>query len=305
MCLDVGGVGKGYLIDYMVDWLKSRGVKKAILNLGGSLYLLGDKKLNPSWSIGLREPRKDARDYVAVMKVASNQSISTSGCYERFFEDGGQRYHHILDPNTGYPVKSDLAFVSVILPCGLEADYYSTLGLVLGLEEENKNKENNGLQMVSFSLGREKYALSIMNVKEVLSLDGKEIYSLPNSPSFIEGIFDLRGEIIPLISLHEKFDLERVELSEDERLLSGALIVILNDTPIAIHIDKILRVLYLNSKDILPVPEIVMTGLAKENIKGVYREKDGSYLIALCLENLFSQEEVKTLTKLHQPVGGE
>jgi purine-binding chemotaxis protein CheW len=169
----------------------------------------------------------------------------------------------------------------------------------------NKVTETDTLQMVSFRLGKEKYALSIMEVKEVLSLMDKEVYRLPNAPSYIEGIFNLRDEIIPLISLHEKFDLERVELSEDEKLLSGALIVILEGTPIAIRIDKILRVLYIDKSDIIAVPEIVMTGVARENIQGIYREEDGSYLIILDLKQLFSGEEVASLSRLHQSHSAE
>lgn len=164
----------------------------------------------------------------------------------------------------------------------------------------NRNNENETLQMVSFRLGKEKYALSIMEVKEVLSLMDKEIYRLPNSPSFVEGIFNLRGDIIPLISLHDKFDLEKVDLSEEDKLLSGALIVYLNSTPVAVRIDRILRVLYMEASSILPVPEIVRTGMARENIQGVYREDDGSYLVILDLKQLFSGDEINSLTFLHK-----
>lgn len=162
----------------------------------------------------------------------------------------------------------------------------------------HSNDEIDSLQMVSFLLGREKYALDIMEVKEVLTLFDKTIHKLPYTPDYVEGIFEMRGEIIPLISLHEKFDLEKVELSEEDRLLSGALIVKVKGFSLAIRIDKILRVIYIKKAKILPVPEIVMTGMARENIKGIFREEDHSYLILMDLMSLFSESDLTSFSNI-------
>lgn len=161
MSIDVGAVGKGYLMDYMVNWLEGHGIKKAILNFGGQVYLLGNPKDKLFWKVGLRVPEESSQGYFASIELSGGNSISTSGSYERFFESDGKIYHHILDASTGYPLETDLSFVSIIAPSGLEADYYSTLGLLLGKEEGIRFFTEKGIPAIFVGSDKEIYLVGI------------------------------------------------------------------------------------------------------------------------------------------------
>ena len=96
--INLGGIAKGYVVERGVDILKSRGIRHAIVTAGGDSRLLGDRRGQP-WGIGIRDPRKDGE--VAITLPLSDEAISTSGDYERFFDEDGVRYHHILAPEHG------------------------------------------------------------------------------------------------------------------------------------------------------------------------------------------------------------
>ncbi len=132
MTLATGGIAKGYALDEAARILREAGVRRAVIDAGGSLYLLGSKAGGEPWRIGLRHPRQDG--YLGTLAVPADESVSTSGDYERYFESGGVRYHHILDPATGWPARGTIA-VSVVAPDAAEADALSTALFVLGPEK--------------------------------------------------------------------------------------------------------------------------------------------------------------------------
>ena len=132
MSLDLGGIAKGYAIDRAVEILNQSNVKSALINAGGDLYALGVKPDRSAWSVGVQDPRR-ASQMVAILPL-SNSSVVTSGDYERFFIVESVRYHHILDPLTGWPARSGLWGVTIVAPSAVEADMLSTALFVLGAE---------------------------------------------------------------------------------------------------------------------------------------------------------------------------
>lgn len=150
------------------------------------------------------------------------------------------------------------------------------------------------LQLVTFQLGEEHYGIDIMKVKEIHKV--KDIRPIPNAPPYVEGIFNLRGVIIPLINLHKRFHLRRAVLEEGEELLSGFLIISLNGMQLGIFIDKISRVVSIDKEKIQPPPQI-LSGIGAEYIQGVHQEENG-YLIILDVERLFDPKELKQLGEI-------
>lgn len=130
MGLDLGGIAKGYAADKLCALLGTYGVKSAMLSLGGNVSVIGTKPDGSNWRIGIRNP-KDASGIVGVVE-ASDCAIVTSGSYQRYFEADGKRYHHILDPDTGYPADGGLASVTIMTANGTRADALSTALFVMG-----------------------------------------------------------------------------------------------------------------------------------------------------------------------------
>ncbi|MBE6024873.1 MAG: FAD:protein FMN transferase [Cellulosilyticum sp.] len=134
MLLDLGGIGKGYATDEIAKLLRAEGVNHAIINLGGNIYTIGDKPDNRLWTIGVQNPFNPNGDSMGTIGI-SNQSIVTSGIYERYITaEDGTTYHHILDPSTGYPFTNELAGVSIISDSSTDGDALSTATFALGLE---------------------------------------------------------------------------------------------------------------------------------------------------------------------------
>ena len=129
--IDLGAVAKGYTGDRIIDALKEKGIKNALLNLGGNIQALGSRPDGKPWKVAIAAPDKDG--YALTLDI-SDLCVITSGGYERYFEQDGVRYIHIIDPHTGYPVNNGLASVTVVGKSGLECDAYSTALFVMGLE---------------------------------------------------------------------------------------------------------------------------------------------------------------------------
>ena len=130
--LDMGAIGKGLACDYANTILAEYKCRQAIIAVGGSVAFYGK---NTTAEIAIRDPLGNTNDYCAILKATSD-CFSTSGNYERFFEDeNGNRYHHIFDPKTGYPVENELMSVTVIAQQGIISDALSTACFVLGIEK--------------------------------------------------------------------------------------------------------------------------------------------------------------------------
>lgn len=136
MSLDLGGIAKGYAGDAVADVLKSNGVKHAIINLGGSIVVIGSKPNGDNWRIGIQDPAKPRDEYLGILSL-SNKAIATSGIYERYFIENGVRYHHIMDTSTGYPVANSLASVSIISDKAIDGDPLAK-SFTMGLEDGMK-----------------------------------------------------------------------------------------------------------------------------------------------------------------------
>ena len=150
------------------------------------------------------------------------------------------------------------------------------------------------MQLVTFQLGEEHYGIDIMSVKEIQKV--QDIRTIPNAPSFVEGIFNLRGGIIPVINLHKRFHIKRLALNEEDKLLSGFLILDLGGMQIGVFIDKVSRVVTIDMDSIQPPPQMI-SGIGAEYIQGVVKEEEG-YLIILDIHRLFDPKELQQINKL-------
>ena len=132
---------------------------------------------------------------------------------------------------------------------------------------------------------------------EVKSIEEtKSVRTIPNSPGFVEGIFNLRGEIIPVINLHRRFHLRRADLTEEDKLLSGFLIISIDGMHVAIIIDRVSRVVTVAEDEIQPAPEMI-SGIGAEYIKGVVQRESG-YLIILDIDRLFDVKELAQIESI-------
>lgn len=130
--LDLGGIAKGCAGDAVRDLLSARGIKNAVIDLGGDVGLMGQNPDGNDWRVAVKDPADSSR-FLGILQT-SDCFVVTSGVYERFFEEDGTRYHHILDPKSGRPAESDLVSVSVVCSIGTWADALSTACFVLGEE---------------------------------------------------------------------------------------------------------------------------------------------------------------------------
>ena len=165
--IDLGGIAKGYSVDRGIDVLKSFGIARAYVSAGGDSRIIGDRFGKP-WMVGIRDPRKGEGEVITRIPLV-DAAISTSGDYERFFEENGVRYHHIIDPHTGHSA-SKVRSATVIGPYATRTD---------------------GLSKTAFVLGPEK-AMEIYNRIDdidaiIVKLDGTVIYSKGIEPAKLPG----------------------------------------------------------------------------------------------------------------------
>ncbi|MBN1892304.1 MAG: FAD:protein FMN transferase [Clostridiales bacterium] len=133
MSLDLGGVAKGYAGDRVAEVIRQYDIEAALINLGGNITVYGRKPNGDPYRVAIADP-EDRKTYLGAIK-ADNIHVITSGGYERFFEQDGKTYIHIMDPKTAQPARSDILSVSVIDPSGLRSDVLSTALFVMGREE--------------------------------------------------------------------------------------------------------------------------------------------------------------------------
>lgn len=128
--LDLGAIAKGYAVDVAAEVLsEDKNVTSALVNAGGNIKTVGTKADGKPWRIALQDPRK-TDDYLGVILLNAQESVATSGDYQRYYEVDGIRYHHILDPHTGLPTHNAIS-VTIVTASAFLADYYSTLLFVL------------------------------------------------------------------------------------------------------------------------------------------------------------------------------
>ena len=125
--IDLGGIAKGYIADRIADYLKAENVTSALINLGGNILTFGPALHNPDqkWRIGIQNPKETRNTNLLVLAIR-DQSVVTSGIYERTFEIDGKTYHHIFDSQTGYPVSSDLASLTIISSLSVDGEIWTT-----------------------------------------------------------------------------------------------------------------------------------------------------------------------------------
>src|SRR5215469_13182075 len=131
MRIDLGGIGKGYAVDHGIDILKARGIQHALVTAGGDSRIIGDRMGRP-WLVAIRHP--DDPKKVVTRIPLSDSAVSTSGDYERYFDEGGVRYHHIIDPRTGHSA-SKVRSATVLGPTATQTDGMSKTAFVLGAEK--------------------------------------------------------------------------------------------------------------------------------------------------------------------------
>lgn len=154
--VDLGSAGKGIALDKVKSYLSDKKISSAVVSVGGSVLLYG----KGSFNVGVRDPWGEAGRSVMTVKLGAG-CVSTSGSYERCFEQAGKRYHHILDPDTGLPVENGLVSVTVISDSGLLSDALSTACFVLGAEGGAKLAAKYGCE-----------AIFITEDKKVICTDG-------------------------------------------------------------------------------------------------------------------------------------
>lgn len=127
MAIDLGALAKGYFADLIAAYLRDHGVSSALINLGGNVVVVGKNPKHDDgfWRVGLQNPNRPRGNYQVVLKL-TDKSVVTSGIYERQLQRDGQTYHHILDSQTGYPVTTDVASVSVISDSSLDGELWTT-----------------------------------------------------------------------------------------------------------------------------------------------------------------------------------
>ena len=147
--LDLGAVGKGIACDVVQDYLKKqKEVSGAVIAVGGSILLYGSKADGSDWNVAVQNPRGQDGEVMGVLSLSGTTNVSTSGDYEKYFMQDGKRYHHILDPSTGYPADSGLISVTIVSDSGLLSDGLSTACFVLGKEKGEKLLETDGAEGV-------------------------------------------------------------------------------------------------------------------------------------------------------------
>lgn len=149
--LDLGGIAKGYIADRVAEYLEEKGVTSAVVDLGGNIVVVGQKGrsmadgFGTDFNVGIVSPLSDTGELLGTI-LCSDKTVVTSGTYERYFEADGVKYHHVLDPKTGYPADTDLLSVTIVSERGLsaECDGLSTTCLALGKEKAAELIEKSG-----------------------------------------------------------------------------------------------------------------------------------------------------------------
>ena len=173
MEIDFGGIGKGYITDELVKILTDEKVEAAIINLGGNVFGFRKKPDGSLWNIAIRDPNEPDK-YMAAIRL-EDSAVITSGGYERYFEENGIIYHHILDPRTGKPSDSGLKSVSIISKDGTLADALSTSLFIMGEEKAVKYWKENGSNFDILLMTKDNRLLVSAGIKDKVISDNYKI----------------------------------------------------------------------------------------------------------------------------------
>lgn len=155
--IDFNAIAQGYTVDVLADFLKSKGVKNYMVEVGGEVRAEGRNESGKIWRIGIDKPVDNAavgRPLQAVVSL-DNKSLATSGSYRKFVERDGHKFSHAIDPHTGYPITHNLLSISVLAPDCMSADAYATAFLVMGLEKAIPLAKEKGLELYGISAGKD------------------------------------------------------------------------------------------------------------------------------------------------------
>ena len=144
--IDLGGIAKGFIADKVKQYLMSKGITSAVINLGGNTLLIGNKQ-GQNFSVGLQKPFGKNGELSAVLNL-TDKTVVTSGIYQRYFEFDNKIYHHIIDPKTGYPCDNEITSVTVITDSSTIADGLSTACLNLGIDEGTKLAKQYNAELI-------------------------------------------------------------------------------------------------------------------------------------------------------------
>lgn len=136
--IDLGGIAKGYMADRFLETLRAHGGRHSLVNLGGNVSVAGGRPDGSPWRIGIRKPwpsRSNPLDEMFALLEIENGSVVTSGVYERAFEQDGRLYHHILDPETGFPAQTDLLSATVVSRDSIDGDAFATALVLMGADQ--------------------------------------------------------------------------------------------------------------------------------------------------------------------------
>lgn len=133
MKIDFGGIAKGYTSSQIMEIFRKSGIESAMVSLGGNVQVLGNKPDGSAWKVAVQNPDKE-ENYLGILNV-KDKAVITSGGYERYFEENGKVYHHIIDASNGYPADSGLTSVTIICSDGTLADGLSTSIFIMGLDK--------------------------------------------------------------------------------------------------------------------------------------------------------------------------
>ncbi len=160
MALDLGGIAKGYAADEVAAILDKYKIKQAIIDLGGNIYVYGEKKDKSDWKVGIKNPYYTVGDPALLLTLGANTTVVTSGVYERYFIQDDVSYHHILDSETGKPAVGDILSSTIISGSSMQADALSTIAFILGPKKFKSIADKENVQWVFIDKDRRVVASS-------------------------------------------------------------------------------------------------------------------------------------------------
>ena len=171
--LDVGGIAKGFAADEVRDIFYKHKIKSALIDLGGNIFALGSKDDGTPWKVGIQNPFKPRGEYIGILSV-KNKSVVTSGNYERYFMKDGKRFHHIIDPKTGYPSQSKIISATIISDNSIDGDGLSTGVYIIGIDKAMEIIEAiDGIDAIFITEDKKVYTTSGID-KNILTLTDEE-----------------------------------------------------------------------------------------------------------------------------------